>query len=165
MVEDDDYGIRLAWFRRNSPFWCWCCVVPVSWSSWSWRSAGKSRGASACRSAAAPRRTCAASGPSCCGWRSRALASPSSPVNIQSACHVNNLKVLASFVIIPCWARPARLRLIIFHSLGLWIRGIEPWLWVALECAKVTAMSSLTWFIMVHHDYSWFVNIAEVRSN
>jgi len=37
----------------------------------SWRTAGTSLDASECISAAAPRRTCAATGRSCCGWWSR----------------------------------------------------------------------------------------------
>lgn len=45
-----------------------------------WRSAGTSRDASACRSAAGPRRTCGASAGSCCGSRFPAPASPGSPV-------------------------------------------------------------------------------------
>ena len=70
-------------FKRSSPSgWC-CSTGPASCSRPNWRSAGTSRDASACRSAAGPRRTCAASGPPCCGWRSRALESPGWPVGRQ----------------------------------------------------------------------------------
>ena len=45
----------------------------------SWRTEGRSLGASGCRSAAGPRRRCAETGRSCCGWWSHEPWSPGSP--------------------------------------------------------------------------------------